>query len=108
MATRNNQRIAAAIGTIGPDHLQTLLADGRFTQAQVAYIASTSPSRLAKLLAEPVPEPLAPRNWSLTADFTYFRPPFVPVDLGLSFIAWPYPRGGFTYGTPIPTLADGT
>lgn len=128
MATRNNIRIAAAIGTIGPDHLQALLADGRYTQAQVAYIAGTTPARLAKLLAEPVPVPLMPLNWVAAPWAGGFLRPADGRDRGPSYrpgydidgiwplAAIPYtglpPAGdgvvGYTYGPPVHSRPDGT
>lgn len=130
MASRNNIRIASAIGTIHPDQLQTLLADGRYTQAQVAVIAGTTPARLAQLLAGPVPVPLMPRNWTATLwpggnisrgrsvgssvmDTFYVAAGFDP---GGTFplAAVPYTGGppngdgvaGYTYGAPIGSRED--
>ena len=66
MTILNNVRIASTIGTIHPNQLQTLLADPRYTIAQIAVIASTTPARLMQLLAEPVLTK-KPRNWAGSA-----------------------------------------
>lgn len=62
MATLNIHRIAARYGHSG-DYLQSLLADPRYTQAQVAAIMGTSPQAFAKALTEPALY-RNPRNWT--------------------------------------------
>ena len=100
MTILNNVRIASAIGTIHPDQLQTLLADPRYTIAQVAAIAGTTPARLMQLLAQPVLTS-RPRNWTPTNSpgvSPYCRPEFN----GVAAIPYAGPGDpGFTWGAPV-------
>jgi hypothetical protein len=99
MSSVNNVRIASAIGTIHPDQLQNLLADPRYTVAQVAAIAGTTPARLAQLLAEPVLSK-RPRNWvsSAVVGTAY---PYSGEWAGAIAQVYAGPSDpGFTYGPP--------
>jgi hypothetical protein len=97
MTTLNIVRIAAAIGTIHPDELSNLLADSRYTQAEVAAIAGTTPSRLAALLAEPVLY-RQPINWTPTA--TVGDVEGYPPHRAAQVYAGPG-IPGFTWGAPV-------
>lgn len=101
MATRKNILIAARFGHSG-DYLQNLLADGRYTVAQIAGILGTTPQMLANLLAEPAPFPLLPRNWTPSpAAGAYF--PYI----GVVPIAYAGPSTpGYTYGAPLAARED--
>ena len=54
MATIKNQWIAANIGTITPDYIESLLAKGASNDF-IAATAGVSPARLASLLGQAVP-----------------------------------------------------
>lgn len=54
MATIKNQWVAANIGTITPDLLESLLTKGASSDF-IAATAGVSPARLAWLLAQPLP-----------------------------------------------------
>ncbi|CAM5796332.1 hypothetical protein [Rhizobacter fulvus] len=100
MATLNSVRIASAIGTIHPDHLQTLLADSRYTAAQVAAIAGTTPGRLAQLFAEPVLT-RQPLNW--VSEAVVGTPyPYTGQFAGQLAQVYAGPgEPGFTWGAPV-------
>ena len=71
MATIKNQWIAASIGTITPDLLESLLAKGASNDF-IAGTAGVSPARLAWLLAQSLP---AGFNGFPTATATYLDNP---------------------------------
>jgi hypothetical protein len=102
MASRKNIQVASSIGTIGADHLQNLLADGRYNTAQIAAIAGTSTARLTNLLAEPAPLPLRPRNWTSSAAVGSVAP-----YIGVTPTVYAGPSTpGYTYGAPLAARED--
>lgn len=108
MASRKHLRIGAQF-PCGGDILEGFLNDPRYSVAQVAALIGTSPQHLANLLAEPAPVALLPRNWSATNGA---QPPFITAGnspwFGLAPIPYAGPQGGYTWGPPAHSRADGT
>lgn len=107
-APRRYRYVAQKLGgTVSADSLYRWTLEGHSTTV-IAYWAGTKPQDYINLMAEPMPDPPQPINWARnnTDSAASMYPGNTPAFTAQARIAYPFPMGGYTWGTPQYPLPE--